>query len=81
MPRPSKIHPEQIDAARKMLRELPVKEGHKTSSEAALLLSKDFRAAFKKGYSAKDISELLKQGGIPISASVVKEYNSSDRSY
>lgn len=43
------IRPEQIRQAQRLLNELPVKDNRKTREEAAGILEKDFRKAFKKG--------------------------------
>lgn len=66
------IQPEQIEAARKILQQLPVKETAKTKQEAATALSKDFQGVFKKGYSPTDICEVLKKEGISIPSSLIK---------
>ena len=49
------IRPEQIRQAQKLLNELPVKDDKKTREEAAAILEKDFRKAFKKGYTPKEL--------------------------
>lgn len=67
------IQPEQIESARKRLRELPTKESRKTKEEAATALAKDIRHALKKGYSLRDISELLKSEGVPVPASLIRQ--------
>lgn len=66
------IQPEQIEAARRILQQLPVKETAKTKQEAATVLSKDFQGVSKKGYSSTDICEVLKNEGISIPASLIK---------
>ena len=68
------IRPEQITRAKKLLQDLPEKENKKTRPEAAKLLEKDFRKALKKGYSAKEISAVLKNEGIIIPAYLVKNF-------
>lgn len=72
MPRASKVQPEQIEAARKILRELPAKKMPKSKKEAAKLLTKEFKSALKRGYSVKEISEILQAEGIGIPATAVK---------
>ena len=66
--------PEQVAAARKLLQELPVKEKDKSKQELAAHLGRDIQAALKKGYSAKDLSELLKENGLGLSASLIKAH-------
>ena len=51
------IRPEQIRQAQRLLNELPVKDDKKTREEAAGILEKDFRKAFKKGYTPKELRE------------------------
>lgn len=69
-----KIQPEQIASAKRILQELPAKESGKTRQEAAKQLAKDVQSALKKGYTFKDISEVLKADGIPLSAAMIKAY-------
>lgn len=68
------IRPEQITRARELLQKLPEKNDRKTRPEAAKLLEKDFKKAMQKGYSAKEISTLLKNEGILIPAYLVKNF-------
>ena len=65
-----KIRPEQLTRARKLLHDLPEKEDGKTRPEAAEFLERDFR----KGYSPKELSQLLKNEGIIIPAYLIKRY-------
>lgn len=74
MAQSAKIRPEQINKARKLLQDLPEKDNRKTRPEAAKLLEKDFRKAMQKGYSAKEISAILKNEGILIPAYLVKDF-------
>lgn len=68
------IRPEQITRARELLQKLPEKNDRKTRPEAAKLLEKDFRKAMQKGYSAKEISTILKNAGIIIPAYLIKDF-------
>ncbi len=72
MSKAAMIQPEQIEAAKKLLQALPVKETAKSKQQAARQLVKDFQAALKKGYTPKDISDILQQEGIAIPASLIK---------
>lgn len=69
-----KIRPEQLTRARKLLHDLPEKEDGKTRPEAAEFLESDFRKALAKGYSPKELSQLLKNEGIIIPAYLIKRY-------
>ena len=62
------IRPQQIERAKKLLQNLPEKEDRKTRSEAAELLERDFKKAKEKGYSPKELSQMLKNEGIIIPA-------------
>lgn len=74
MPKAVRFGPEQVAAARKLLQELPVKEKDKSKQELAMHLGRDIKAALKKGYSVKDLSELLKENGLGLSASLIKAH-------
>ena len=58
--------PEQIEAARKKLRSLPVKEAGKTRAEVAEILVNDIRKAMRQGYTLRDIRDLLADSGVPV---------------
>ena len=68
------IRPEQIRQAQRLLNELPVKDDKKTRGEAAGILEKDFRKAFKKGYTPKELSMILKNAGIIIPAYLMEKF-------
>ena len=55
---------EQIEAARKKLRSLPVKEAGKTRGEVAELLVSDIKKAMRQGYTLRDIRDLLADTGV-----------------
>lgn len=68
------IRPQQIERAKKLLQNLPEKEDRKTRSEAAELLERDFKKAKEKGYSPKELSQMLKNEGIIIPAYLIKRF-------
>ena len=68
------IRSEQIRQAQKLLNGLPVKDDKKTREEAAGILEKDFRKAFKKGYTPKELSTMLKNAGIIIPAYLMEKF-------
>lgn len=68
------IRPEQIRQAQKLLNELPAKDNRKTREEAAGILEKDFRKAFKKGYTPQELSMMLKNAGIIIPAYLTEKF-------
>lgn len=53
---------------------MPEKEDRKTRSEAAELLERDFKKAKEKGYSPKELSQMLKNEGIIIPAYLIKRF-------
>lgn len=57
---------EQIEAARKKLRSLPVKEAGKTRREVAEFLVNDIRKAMRQGYTLRDIRDLLADAGVSV---------------
>ena len=57
---------EQIEAARKKLRSLPVKEVGKTRGEVAEILVNDIRKALRQGYTLRDIRDLLAESGVSV---------------
>ena len=57
---------EQIEAARKKLRNLPVKEAGKTHGEVAEFLVNDIKKAMRRGYTLRDIRDLLADAGVSV---------------
>ncbi len=69
-----KITPEQLRTAQRILRDLPVKDTRCSRVEAVAFLKKDFRRAFRKGYTSKELCALLKKAGIIIPERLVARY-------
>ena len=69
-----KIRPEQLGTAQKILRELPVKDTRCSREEAAAFLEKDFKRAFRKGYTPTELCAFLKKAGIIIPERLVARY-------
>ena len=57
---------ERIEAARKKLRSLPVKEAGKTRAEVAEFLVNDIKTAMRQGYTLRDIRDLLADAGVSV---------------
>ena len=57
---------EQIETARKKLRNLPVKEAGKTRGEVAEFLVNDIKKARRQGYTLRDIRDLLADAGVSV---------------
>ena len=69
-----KYSEEQIAALKKRLAALEEKDSGKTREEVVKDLEKSFRAAMRKDYSLKEISELCLQEEVFIPAGVLKKY-------
>ena len=64
---------EQISRAKNLLENLPPKDSKKTRQEAANELEEDFKKAMSHGYTAAQISDILKNEGIDIPAYIIKK--------
>lgn len=64
---------EQIEAARKKLRSLPVKEAGKTRGEVAEFLVNDIKKAMRQGYTLRDIRDLLAEAGVSVPLARLRE--------
>ena len=64
---------EQISRAKNLLENLPPKDSKKTRQEAANELEEDFKKAMSNGYTAAQISDILKNEGIDIPAYIIKK--------
>ena len=62
----TKIPMEKILVIQKRLQKLPARETGKTREEALEILAGDFQEALKKGYSVKEIREILGEEGITL---------------
>ena len=67
----TRIPMEKIMAVKKKLQKLPTKETGKTREEALEILEGDFQEALKKGYSVKEIREILGEEGVTLALSKV----------
>ncbi len=68
------IRMEQLTKAKKLLMNLPKKKDGKTRPDAAKFLEKAFRNALKKGYSPKELSQLLKNESVIIPAYLIQKF-------
>lgn len=62
----TKIPMEKILVIQKRLQKLPTRDTGKTREEALEILAGDFQEALKKGYSVKEIREILGEEGITL---------------
>lgn len=70
-----KIHVDKLQATREKLDSLEKKQPSElTLRESIYLLRDKLRSALKKGYSYEDLSEILEQQGILVSAATLKQY-------
>ncbi len=75
-----KIHVDKLQATLSMLDSLEKKQNLElTLRESIYLLRDKLRAALKKGYSYQDLSEILEQQGILVSAATLKQYLTETR--
>ena len=63
---------EQIEAARKKLRSLPVKKVGRTCGEVAEFLVNDIKKAMRQGYTLRDIRDLLADAGVSVPLTKLK---------
>ena len=63
---------EQVEAARKKLRSLPVKEAGMTRGEVAEFLVNDIKKAMRQGYTLRDIRDLLAENGVSVPLTKLK---------
>ena len=69
----TRIPMEKIMAVKKKLQKLPAKETGKTREEALEMLAGDFQEALKKGYSVKEIREILGEEGVTLALGKISE--------
>ena len=70
-----KIHVDKLQATLEKLEQLEKKQQEElTLRESIYLLRDKLRSALKKGYSYQDLSEILEQQGILVSAATLKQY-------
>lgn len=70
-----KIHVDKLQATLEKLEQLEKKQPLElTLRESIYLLRDKLRGALKKGYSYQDLSEILEQQGILVSAATLKQY-------
>lgn len=74
-----KIRSEEISAAKKALKALEEKEVGFTRDEALKELEKDVKEALNKGYTLKEISEVLRQNGVLLPVSFLKQVQTGTR--
>ena len=67
-----RIPVKDINAIRKILDDLPDKNLGKTREEAAELLNANILKAIEKGYTVKELADIMAQGNVVIPASVIR---------
>lgn len=72
MAKPIRYTDAQIETARKKLRSLAAQNQGHTRAETAGILSADVRKAVQKGYSIRQIREVLAEAGLAISLDRLK---------
>ena len=69
----TRIPMEKIMAVKKKVHKLPAKETGNTREEALEILAGDFQEALKKGYSVKEIREILGEEGVTLALGKISE--------
>ena len=72
MGKPKRIPVKDIKAMQKILDDLPDKNLGKTRAEAAELLNANILKALEKGYTVKELAEIMAQGNVVIPAPVIR---------
>ena len=67
-----RISVKDINAMRKILDDLPDKNLGKTREEAAELLNANILKAIEKGYTVKELADIMAQGNVVIPAPVIR---------
>ncbi len=67
-----RIPVKDINAMRKILDDLPDKNLGKTREEAAELLNANILKALEKGYTVKELTDIMAKGNVIISAPVIR---------
>ena len=67
-----RIPVKDINAMRKILDDLPDKNLGKTREEAAELLNTNILKAIEKGYTVKELADIMAQGNVVIPAPVIR---------
>ena len=67
-----RIPVKDINAMRKILDDLPDKNLGKTREEAAELLNANILKALEKGYTVKELADIMAQGNVVIPAPVIR---------
>lgn len=67
-----RIPVKDINAMRKILDDLPDKNIGKTREEAAELLNANILKAIEKGYTVKELADIMAQGNVVIPAPVIR---------
>ena len=69
----TKIPLKKIEALKKRLQKLPVKDDVKSREEAVQILEMSFQEALKKGYSLKELRAMFAEEGVALPLSLMKK--------
>lgn len=69
----AKIPLKKIEALKKRLQKLPLKDDVKSREEAVEILEMSFQEALKKGYSLKELRTLFAEEGVALPLSLLKK--------
>ena len=74
MPEIKKFEPGKISAALKLLRALPDKDNRKSLHETLVMLSSGIQTAIAKGYSRREIRNMLAEAGVVVSTTSLNNF-------
>ena len=79
MPEVKKFESEKVSAALKLLRALPEKDNRKSLHETLVALSGGIQTALAKGYSRREIRNMLVEAGVVISTTSLNNFLSGEQ--
>lgn len=77
----TKIPLKKIEALKKRLQKLPLKDDVKSREEAVELLETSFQDALKKGYTLKELRSLFAEEGVALPLSLLKKRSPENQKY
>jgi hypothetical protein len=79
MPMQAVVRPETVKDALEGLKNLPPKDRAVTRTEALQALRRELKAAQKNGYSVEELATFLKDKGIDVKSSTIRQVLSGSR--
>lgn len=76
-----KISLKKIEALKKRLQKLPLKDDGKSREEAVEILEASFQNALKKGYSLKELRTLFAEEGVALPLTLLKKRSTGNQEH